>query len=368
MLPRLQTISRSLRRKSKDAAYKLYVKIYRAYWRRIIQPLRKANYWLIGQGAMLCIRLLRQLPPDRALDAVDRLARRCGPWFGRHRTAVGNLTMAYPEKSAAEIEAIALDMWGHMARLAAEYIFLDALFDDDPNKKGGSRIETIGDEQFIKLASEADKPHIFFTAHLGSFELLPIGCAILGTQITTLFRPPNNPYIAKYLHSTRLAKMGDLVASDSGAAFALAATLERGGNIGILVDQKFNNGISTTFFGRECDTNPILPMLARRFECDVYPSRCMRLPGNRYRIEIEKPIEFARNADGDIDIKAATQQLNDVVERWVREDPAQWMWFHKRWATGGRLRGKRGPPRSAGTGASGGKAVGQAAAKTASKR
>ena len=27
----------------------------------------------------------------------------------------------------------------------------------------------------------------------------------------------------------------------------------------------------------------------------------------------------------------AVDRLNDVVERWVREDPGQWMWFHKRW-------------------------------------
>ncbi|RVB98256.1 lipid A biosynthesis lauroyl acyltransferase, partial [Mesorhizobium sp. M7A.F.Ca.CA.002.15.2.1] len=30
-----------------------------------------------------------------------------------------------------------------------------------------------------------------------------------------------------------------------------------------------------------------------------------------------------------------TQRLNDVVERWVREDPVQWMWFHKRWEISG---------------------------------
>ena len=37
-----------------------------------------------------------------------------------------------------------------------------------------------------------------------------------------------------------------------------------------------------------------------------------------------------------------TQLLNDVVERWVREDPGQWMWFHTRWEISGR-RGKRPP-------------------------
>ena len=43
-----------------------------------------------------------------------------------------NLRNAFPEKSEAEIEAIALESWGSIGRLAAEYVFLDELFDFDP--------------------------------------------------------------------------------------------------------------------------------------------------------------------------------------------------------------------------------------------
>jgi Kdo2-lipid IVA lauroyltransferase/acyltransferase len=82
-------------------------------------------------------------------------------------------------------------------------------------------------------------------------------------------------------------------------------------------------------------------MLARRFDCGVYPTRCIRLPGNRYRLEIQEALDLVRDADGDIDIEASTQLLNDVVEGWVRENPGQWMWFHKRWALSSRRRGKR---------------------------
>src|SRR5688572_31959565 len=82
-------------------------------------------------------------------------------------------------------------------------------------------------------------------------------------------------------------------------------------------------------------------MLARRFGCGVYPTRCIRLPGNRYRLEIQEALELVRDADGDIDIEASTQLLNDVVEGWVRENPGQWMWFHKRWTLSGRKRSRR---------------------------
>ena len=66
-------------------------------------------------------------------------------------------------------------------------------------------------------------------------------------KVTALFRPPNNPYIAEYILSTRRQTMGELLASNTGAAFTLASILEKGGNIGVLVDQKFIGGLNTDF-------------------------------------------------------------------------------------------------------------------------
>lgn len=299
--------------------------------------LRKLNYWLIARIAMAVMSLLRRLPPDTALNFADRMARRIGPLVGRHRVALDNLRNAYPEKSEDEIRAIASDMWGNMARLAAEYVFLDRLFDYDPNTTVPGRIEVEGGENFLKIAGES-KPHILFTAHLGNFELLPVAAATFGMKITALFRPPNNPYLADYIQSTRSASMGNLQPSSTGASFALANILESGGNVGVLVDQKFSRGVETKFFGRVCQSNPVLGMLARHYDCDVYPARCVRLRGNRFRLVIEDRLELPRDGSGNVDVKATTQLLADVVERWVREDPGQWMWFHKRWQITGRPR------------------------------
>ena len=46
---------------------------------------------------------------------------------------------------------------------------------------------------------------------------------------------------------------------------------------------------------------------------------------------MEEKLTLPRDAQGKVDVTATAQLLNDVVERWVREDPGQWMWFHKRW-------------------------------------
>lgn len=298
--------------------------------RRFGHWLRLANYWLIAQFAIGVLSLLRCVPPDRALNFVDRWARRIGPKFGRHRVALDNLRKAFPEKSEAEIQAIASDMWANMARLAVEYIFLDTLFDFEPFSDKVGRVEVDGVERFIEMAAER-KPRITITGHTGNFEMLAMAGTVYGLGASFLFRPPNNPFLARYIFKARSVGIGGLLASRKGVAFTLARILEENGTIGALVDQKFRNGIRTTFFGRACETSPLVPKLARQYDCDVYPARCIRLPGNRFRLELAPKLDLPRDAAGGVDAAATAQLLNDVVECWVREHPGQWMWFHKRW-------------------------------------
>jgi Kdo2-lipid IVA lauroyltransferase/acyltransferase len=125
--------------------------------------------------------------------------------------------------------------------------------------------------------------------------------------------------------------MGKLVPSHAGSSFTLARQLEAGQGVGVLVDQKFKKGLKTRFFGIDTTTNPLVPKLVRQFGCEVYPARCIRLPGNRYRLEIEPQLEIPRDSAGNLDLTAMAQMLNDKVESWVREYPEQWLWYHDRW-------------------------------------
>jgi KDO2-lipid IV(A) lauroyltransferase len=304
---------------------------------RLARGLRIANYWLIARFTLGLMRMLRLLPAEAALDFVDRAARRIGPLFGRHRTALSNLRAAYPEKPEAELQAIALDMWSNMSRLAGEYVFMRQLMREDPVTQLPANIDIVGKDLFLRLREESG-PHILFTGHMGNFELLPAVAASYGLQLSALFRAPNNPFLAAELMEARSESMGDLVASGRGSAFTLARILEGGGNVGLLVDQKFDNGMETTFFGRPAQTNPLLAKLARQFDCPVHPARCIRLPGNRFVLELQEKLDLPRAADGRVDVPATCQLLNDVVEGWVREHPGQWMWFHRRWEIRGAKR------------------------------
>ncbi|PJI44124.1 MAG: lipid A biosynthesis lauroyl acyltransferase [Rhizobium sp.] len=298
---------------------------------RLVLASRRFSQWAVAQFAFGFLTLLKIFPADPAINFADRLMRYVGPKTSRHRLMLTNLRNAFPEKSEAEIEAIAFGSWGHMGRLAAEYVFLDRLFDFDPDKPTAGRIEVSGIPLFLDLRDNP-RPFIVFSAHTGNFELLPVAGAAFGLYVTVLFRPPNNPYIGKKVFDFRAKRMGKLVPSHAGSSFALARQLESGGGVGVLVDQKFKKGVSTQFFGRDVKTNPLLAKLARQFDCDVYPARCIRLPGNRFRLEIEPRIELPRNAAGQLDVTATAQLLNNKVESWVREYPEQWLWYHDRWS------------------------------------
>lgn len=297
---------------------------------RIVLALRRLLQWLVAQLAFGFLNVLKLLPADRAIDLADRLMRRIGPRTRRHRLVLYNLKRAFPEKSEAERDEIALGSWGSLGRMVAEYVFLDRLFDFNPASDMSARVEVSGIPLFLEL-KEQKKPFIVFTAHSGCFELLPVAGAAFGLSVTVLFRPPNNPYIAEKVFQFRAARMGKLVPSHAGSSFALARTLDSGGGVGVLVDQKFTRGVTTRFFGHPVQTNPLLAKLARQFDCPVYPARSIRLPRNRYRLEIEPALELPRRPDGALDVHATAQLLNDKVEAWVREYPEQWLWYHDRW-------------------------------------
>lgn len=301
--------------------------------RRLLKLLKraaKARDWLVAKAIFTVREILRLLPARAGIAVADRIARTLGPLTPRHRVAVDNLRAAYPDRDRAWIEETARANWGQMGRIAAEYVFLDQIFDYDPTRGSAGVVEVEGVEIFEELRHRKG-PFIFFTAHLGCFELLPICAATFDLEVTALFRQPNNRYVGREVQKARRTSGGHLVPSRAGAAWALASVLDRGGAVGMLVDQKFAKGRPTTFFGRPCRTNPLLPKLARQFDCEIYPARSIRLPNGRYRLELQPRLDLPKTAAGTIDIDASCQKLNDIVEGWVREHPEQWMWFHRRW-------------------------------------
>ncbi|MGH1588966.1 lipid A biosynthesis lauroyl acyltransferase [Methylobacterium phyllosphaerae] len=297
--------------------------------------LLKRSYPRLAGFAMIpviraLVLLARALGPSRSTALGAALLRSVGPLLPAHRIALANLRAAFPNMPDTERRRIALEAWDNLGRTGAEYAHLDSLFDYDPAAAKPSRTEVAGIEHFFALRDDG-QPGLIFSAHLANWELPAICAARFGLDATAVFRPPNNPAAARLVQEVRRRSMGGLAASKPGAIFAMRDVVENGGHLGQLIDQHFTRGVVVQFLGRPCLANPLLAKLARHYDCPVHGVRVVRLPAGRFRLELTPPLDLPRTPDGTIDVAGAMQAMTAVVEGWVRENPGQWLWMHRRW-------------------------------------
>jgi Kdo2-lipid IVA lauroyltransferase/acyltransferase len=285
---------------------------------------------ILGRLVKWLIRLLRRANPDRASDFCGAVARRIGPLLPAHRIGQANLRAAFPDKDAAWIEATLREAWENLGRVAGEYVHMARIWDFDPDHPSTGRIQTDSVPLFDLLRLDG-KPGLCFAAHLANWELPAIAAAAHGLPSAVVYRMPNNKAVAKEIVRIRAPLMGRLIRTRAQAALEMAAALDAGEHLGMVVDQHFSRGVDVTFFGRRCKANPSVARLARRFDCPVVGVRVVRLPDHRFRIEGFGPYDLPREEDGQIDVTAATQMITTVIEGWVRENPGQYLWFHRRW-------------------------------------
>ncbi len=297
----------------------------------------KVRLWLFADRLFgLLVRavfaLLRLLGPDSGPKIGAAIARTLGPLTSANRIGRDNIAGAFPDKSDAERAAILREAWDNLGRVACEYVHMDRIWDFDAAHPDSGRItatpETVA---LYERLRDDGKPAIVFSAHLANWELPAIAAARHGIESAVLYRTPNSPAVAKEILRLRQDSMGTLVAAGMSAPFKLARALERGQHIGMLVDQRFGRGPRVDFLGRPAQANPLLAQLARRFDCPVHGARAIRLPDGRFRLDLTEEIPLPRDAEGLIDVAAATQAMNDVIAGWVREHPGQWLWMHRRW-------------------------------------
>jgi KDO2-lipid IV(A) lauroyltransferase len=281
-------------------------------------------------GLLLIFLPVRLMPVDWASALGGWGARLVGPRLPVSRVGRDNLRRAYPEKNAEEIERILVGVWDNLGRYLLEYPHLSRIWDYDA-PGGGRRIETPDAEEFARLR-DSGKPAILFSAHLANWELLPVASARHGLDVTVVFRPPNNPIAAALLQRIRTAAMGELLSTGVHTAIGATERLERGGRLGMLVDQHARLGSEVTFFGRPARVSAMLAKLARRYGCAVHGARVERLGGARFRMRLTPPLDLPPPVeDSAADAAAIMQRVTGVVEDWVREHPEQWLWLHRRW-------------------------------------
>jgi len=300
---------------------------------RLASRLRRLGNAALDFVAVGAIKAMRLLDVDVMSGLAGGLMRRLGPWLPEHRTGRANLTLAFPEKSAAEIEDILRGVWDNLGRVGAEFAHVDRLWDYDVSRRHQpSRIiDSDESEASLQRMRKAGRPALIFSAHLANWELAAVGAKSFGLDTTILYRRPNLRAVSELVMQLRSGCMGTLVPTGLDAPIKLAKALQRGSHVALLVDQYTVQGVPVTFFGRPTKANPLIARLARQIDCPIHGIRVVRHPGNRFQMHLTDAIEPARDAEGRVDIARTMQIITDVVEGWVREHPEQWLWLHRRW-------------------------------------
>lgn len=285
---------------------------------------RRLKHPLEAAGMVVLWALFRVLPVDWASGLGGWLGRTLGPRLGVTRRARRNLALALPER-AAEHETIVRGMWENLGRTVAEYAHLARL-----TAPAAGRIEIIGAERLFALR-DAGQPCLLVGAHLANWEIMPATAAQHDVPMVAIVRLPNNPYAAQLLERWRTVKGSRRAAKGSAGAREALSALKRGEVVGVLLDQKMNDGIATTFFAHRAMSANGPAQLALRTGAVVIPARLERAGGARFRLTCLPEIALPDSGDRRADAAALTQTLTDVIETWVRERPQEWLWLHRRW-------------------------------------
>lgn len=282
-------------------------------------------YRLQALGARLLFALFAALPLDEASAFGGWLARRLGPFTTAHRIAANNLRRALKYKKDTELYEILEAMWDNIGRTLAEYPHLGELMRDS------SRIEVVDKADYLARLRDDGIGALLVGMHSGNWELSTVPGFRAGLKQHHFYRAPNNPFVDRMIRGMRagMQQEGYLAKGAEGARQAMAL-LKNHAHIGMLVDQKQDEGIAIPFFGRDAMTTTAPAAFARRFGLPIVADRVVRLKGARFRIYVE-PVEVTRTGDREADVAATTRQISFMLENWIRQYPEQWFWVHRRW-------------------------------------
>jgi Kdo2-lipid IVA lauroyltransferase/acyltransferase len=274
--------------------------------------------------------IVRRLP-RRAVLAVGRtLGRLWGALDRRHLdVAATSLRQAFPDWSEERVLATARGVYAHFGTVLLDLLWMQGR----PAEELLALCDLEGVEHMQGARAEG-RGVIAPSGHLGNWELQAIASVPLVGHISMIARPLDNPALDRRLVALR-ASGGNTVIYKRKALASVLAALRGGDIVAILIDQNVQakDGIFVRFFGRPACTTTVAAALALKTGSAIVPVHCTLQPGGRYLMAYGPRVEWTATGRRDDDVAALTQHLTTMIEGWVRKNPEQWLWLHRRWKT-----------------------------------
>lgn len=243
----------------------------------------------------------------------------------RKKVVFGNLERSFPEKSSAEIEAIASDFYRHFCDLIFESIRMFSMGQEELQQRA-----VVTNPALVKEMEKLNKGIILFAGHYNSWEMMGTAFPMFTKlPVAALYSPIKNPFFSKVLSESR-GKYGlQLVPKHEGVGMFEAAkdnptVFLFGGDQSPTSSKKsfwmeFLNQDTAVAFGTE--------KFAKTYDCAVVFGDIQKVKRGYYTMTFSMISENPREEEhGDITIKH-TRKLEEII----RQDPRYWLWTHRRW-------------------------------------
>ena len=266
---------------------------------------------------------MRLLPIEAASAFTGALFRWFAPLSKRHQRMMRQLKLAYPEKTPADLAAIAAQSWETMGRILAESFRLEDILKSD-------RV-TIEDFDAVKARLAQCHGFVACSAHQGNWEIAVVPLAKMGIKTAGIYRRLKNPFVDALLRQQRSALYPDgLLQKQNSTALTATKYVKGGGALSIMADLLERRAAKVPFFGHPAPSNPFPAMIAVTLNKPIFIAHVMREPGVRFNVRVSE-IDVARSGDRDADILETTARIQAALEKNIRLRPGEWMWSLSRW-------------------------------------
>lgn len=230
-----------------------------------------------------------------------------------------------PDLTAAERSSILSEMWENLGRTFAEGLLL-------PEVALQPERVAMSDKLTADIRAIGAGGAVFCSLHQGNWELLAIGCAMVGKPVAGVYRSLKNPLSEAYFRSRReKAYPAGLVAAGATSVLRLRSLARGGAAIAMMADLPDGTGIRAPFLGGSSSLSKLPVTLARHLGLPLVVARCRRLDGVHFFIEGQR-LDLAHTDNPEVDVAEGARTLHATFETWIRSEPGQWMWATRKWS------------------------------------